>query len=350
MKRSDFNFDLPEHLIAQFPEKNRTASRLLTVNKQNKTFSDKKFTDILELIHPGDLLVFNNTKVIPARLFGNKSTGGKIELLIEKIISQNVFMSKIRSSKSPQIDSILKIGTDHQKSPGFDVKVVGRDNDLFELSLQTEENIYSLLETYGHMPLPPYVKREDKKEDFTRYQTVYAKKPGAVAAPTAGLHFDEEIMSQLKDKGVNFAYVTLHVGAGTYQPVRADDIKDHHMHSESIFIDENTVKQINATKQSGHRVIAIGTTSLRTLESAALFAKEGEQISPYQGETDIFIYPGYKFKIIDALLTNFHLSESTLFMLVSALADLETMKKAYAHAIQQEYRFFSYGDAMFIHS
>ncbi|MBF0264145.1 MAG: tRNA preQ1(34) S-adenosylmethionine ribosyltransferase-isomerase QueA [Gammaproteobacteria bacterium] len=350
MKRSDFHFHLPEHLIAQFPEKNRSSSRLLNVDRHNKTFNDCQFIDIINLINPGDLLVFNNTKVIPARLYGNKKTGGKIELLIEKIISRNTVVSKIRASKSPQIESILTIGTDHKELPGFEVKVVGRSNDLFELEFLSFEEINSLLETYGHMPLPPYVKRADEEQDYDRYQTVYAKESGAVAAPTAGLHFDEPLLQRLSDKGVNSAYVTLHVGAGTYQPVRVDNITDHHMHSESIDINEQAVQQILATKKAGKRVIAVGTTSLRTLESAALFSNADKIISPYQGETDIFIYPGYEFKVIDALLTNFHLSESTLFMLVSALAGLETMKAAYKHAIKEQYRFFSYGDAMFIHS
>ncbi len=347
MKRSDFNFDLPDELIAQTPSKKRSDSRLLLVDGKKNTVSDSSFPQLIDVLHPGDLLVFNNTKVIAARLYGEKSSGGKIEALIERIINPQRVFAKIKASKSPKDGAKLILGTDHPQLDGFSVEVIGRHDDLFELHLGNQENIFSLLETYGHIPLPPYVKRADNKEDSERYQTIYAKELGAVAAPTAGLHFDKQVLSQLKAKGVKFAYVTLHVGAGTYQPVRADNIKDHIMHSEYVKVTDETVKQILATKQQGHRVIAVGTTSLRSLESAAAQATS-DCIETFEGDTDIFIFPGYQFKIIDALITNFHLPESTLFMLVSAFTNLPLMQQAYQHAIKQKYRFFSYGDSMFI--
>jgi len=347
MKRTDFNFELPEELIAQFPYKERTASRMLTVNGKLKTFNDSFFKDIGNFLHPGDLLILNNTQVIPARLYGKKKTGGKIEVLMERILSENSAMVKIRSSKSPKIGSLLSLGTDQQRQ-GFDIEVIDREDDLFKIQLiENTQSIFDLLDSYGHVPLPPYVKRDDTEQDLQRYQTVYASEKGAVAAPTAGLHFDQPLIQQLKEQGINFATVTLHVGAGTYQPVRADNIQDHKMHSESIHISEETALLINQTKQAGHRVIAVGTTSLRSLESSAKF-NPADKFLAYQGDSDIFIYPGYQFKVVDALITNFHLPESTLFMLVSAFCGLDTMQEAYQHAIDNKYRFFSYGDAMFL--
>ncbi len=355
MKRSDFNFQLPEELIAQFPNKERTASKMLAVDGKKELFKDSYFKHIGKFLNVGDLLILNNTQVIPARLFGQKKTGGKIEVLMERVLSHDQAMVKIRSSKSPKIGSLLNLGIDQGRS-GFEVEVIGRDDDLFKIQLLEAEgtslangsqNLFQLLDKFGHVPLPPYVKRDDNKEDLQRYQTVYASEKGAVAAPTAGLHFDQALISELKAQGINFAEVTLHVGAGTYQPVRADDIQDHKMHSETIHVSQKTANLINQTKQAGKRVVAVGTTSLRSLESSAMF-NSAKQFMPYEGDSDIFIYPGYQFKVVDALITNFHLPESTLFMLVSAFCGLDTMQAAYQHAINNSYQFFSYGDAMFL--
>jgi len=344
MKRSDFNFHLPEELIAQFPVAERSASRLLLVDGEQESIQDSAFENLIEQLNSGDCLVFNNTRVIPARLFGNKETGGKVEVLIERITSDRHALAQIRASKAPKAGTRLILGKD--KGAGFVIQVTGRQGDLFTLEflLSEQQNIIQLLEDFGHIPLPPYVKRADEETDFERYQTVYASEKGAVAAPTAGLHFDEEILAAIKAKGINFAYVTLHVGAGTYQPVRADNIKDHIMHAEYVQVSQATVDQIKHTQEQGKRVIAVGTTSLRSLESAA----HSGSISEFNGDTDIFIYPGYRFKVIDALITNFHLPESTLFMLVSAFSGLQTMQAAYSHAIEEKYRFFSYGDSMFL--
>ena len=336
MRTSDFDYSLPEQLIAQYPLPERTSSRLLHVNKDSIT--DRHFTDLLDLIHQGDLLVFNNTKVIPARLHGNKQSGGKVEVLIERVIDEHHVLAHVRSSKSPRQGSLLILES------SIEAEMLGRQGELFKLKFNSEQSVLSLLEQYGHMPLPPYISRDDDKTDQQRYQTVYAENPGAVAAPTAGLHFDNDILNQLKDKGVNFAYVTLHVGAGTFQPVRCDNILDHKMHSEYVEVSQQVVDQINNTKQQGGRVIAVGTTAIRSIESAA---QQGE-LKPFYSDTDIFIYPGYEFKVIDALITNFHLPQSTLLMLVCAMAGYENMMSAYAHAVKNKYRFFSYGDAMFI--
>ncbi len=349
MKTSDFNFDLPAQLIAQYPLQQRSASRLLKVDASEhgkQQLSDLHFRDIIDLVHPDDLLVFNNTRVIPARLYGRKETGGKVEVLLERIVSGTQAWAQIKSSKSPKVGSLLRLGAEYQQQ-AFAVRVCDRKADLFLLQLEQLGDFLQLCEEYGHVPLPPYVKREDEDCDLERYQTVYASEKGAVAAPTAGLHFDRQILEQLKAKGVRQAFITLHVGAGTYQPVRVENIQDHKMHQEYIHIDQAAVKQIQTTRKRGGRVIAVGTTALRTLESAAQFSQAGT-LSPYQGETDIFIYPGYQFQLVDALITNFHLPESTLFMLVSAFCGLDNMKRAYRHAIAQGYRFFSYGDAMFL--
>ena len=336
MKTSDFDYHLPSDLIAQYPLAERTASRLLHVADQQ--CFDRVFSDIINLINPGDLLVFNNTKVIPARLHGEKETGGKVEVLIERILDEHRVLAHVRASKSPKTGSKLILESDLQ------VEMLARQCELFELKFLSDSNVIELLEQYGHMPLPPYIERADEQSDQQRYQTVYARHPGAVAAPTAGLHFDNDLLEALKAKGVNFAYVTLHVGAGTFQPVRCEKIEDHHMHAEYIDVDETIVEQINHTHQQGGRVIAVGTTAVRSLESAA---KSG-QLGEYKGDTDIFIYPGYKFKVIDALITNFHLPQSTLLMLVSAFGGYDSIMAAYEHAVNSNYRFFSYGDAMFI--
>lgn len=346
MRRTDFTFDLPEKLIAQQPVAERTASRLLVLDGNTGICEDKKFTDLSDFLQAGDVMVFNNTEVIPARLHGKKSSGGKVEVLVERIIDEHVALAHIRASKSPKPDTVILF------DQGIHAKVTGREGDLFIVSFtdetQTKNSVLDILNKIGHMPLPPYIQREDELFDQERYQTVYAENPGAVAAPTAGLHFDQNMLQQLSTKGIEQIHVTLHVGAGTFQPVRVDDLNDHHMHKEWIELTEENCEKINKAKHEGRRIIAIGTTSVRCLESAALFSNIEGQLQPYQGETDIFITPGYKFKVIDALVTNFHLSESTLLMLVSAFAGYENIKNAYQHAINEKYRFFSYGDAMFL--
>ncbi|KFZ37152.1 S-adenosylmethionine tRNA ribosyltransferase [Shewanella mangrovi] len=340
MRVADFAFDLPEELIAKFPTPERSASRLLTLDGNSGTLQDKHFTDILELVNEGDLMVFNNTRVVPARVFGQKASGGKLEILLERMLDEKRMLAHVRSSKSP------KEGSEIILDGGYRLKMVARHDALFELELLEDGTILAMLDDVGHMPLPPYIDRPDEAADKERYQTVYNKNPGAVAAPTAGLHFDEGILAALKAKGVQIAFVTLHVGAGTFQPVRVDDVLNHHMHSEWANVPAEVVDAINATKAAGKRVIAVGTTSVRSLESAATF-NDGV-LKPFCGDTDIFIYPGYQWKVIDAMVTNFHLPESTLIMLVSAFAGYEHVIKAYHHAVAQRYRFFSYGDAMFV--
>ena len=344
MRRTDFTFDLPEELIAQQPVADRTASRLLVLDGKTGKTEDKSFVNLIDFLQADDLLVFNNTQVIPARLHGKKASGGKIEVLVERIVDDYTALAHIRASKSP------KPGTELFFEQGIRAEVKGREGDLFIVNFnsQHEKNVLDILNLIGHMPLPPYIQREDESFDHERYQTVYAEKPGAVAAPTAGLHFDEKMLQQLSEKGIEQIHVTLHVGAGTFQPVRVDDLNDHHMHKEWIELTKENCEKINKAKEQGRRIIAVGTTSVRCLESAAFFSNKEGQLEPYQGETDIFITPGYEFKVIDALVTNFHLSESTLLMLVSAFAGYENIKNAYQHAIKEKYRFFSYGDAMFL--
>lgn len=343
MKKSDFWFDLPDQLIARFPQPQRTASRLLQLNRFTGDVQHSQFPAILDALKPGDLLVFNNTRVIPARLFGTKESGGKIEVLVERMLDERRFLAHIRASKAPKPSNRLLLEQDTW------VTMRERQGELFELEMTTDETVLSMLERLGHMPLPPYIDRPDEASDRERYQTVYNAKPGAVAAPTAGLHFDQPLLDALKAKGIDQAFVTLHVGAGTFQPVRADDIKDHQMHSEYLEVGDDVVAAIAACKARGGRVIAVGTTSVRSLESAAQFAKaDGKPLQPYQGDTQIFIYPGYEFLVIDGLITNFHLPESTLIMLVSAFSQKEFVMNAYQEAIAEQYRFFSYGDAMLI--
>lgn len=343
MKTRDFYYELPQQLIAQYPAKQRTDSRLLHLNRKQSSIEDRQFIDFPELIQPNDVLVFNNTRVIPARLFGHKPTGGKVEILIERITSEHSALAHVRASKTPKIgsDIILEVSS---SSPPASFKVTDRQGSLFVLSTESGSKITDILEHSGHMPLPPYIERSDDDQDLDRYQTVYAQQPGAVAAPTAGLHFDEDILATIKSKGAQSAFVTLHVGAGTFQPVRTENISDHTMHSEYVVVPEETVSLCHQARQRGGRIVAIGTTAVRSLETAS--AAGGLQ--PFSGETDIFIYPGYEFKSVDALLTNFHLPESTLLMLVCAFAGYETTMRAYNHAVKQAYRFFSYGDAMFI--
>lgn len=343
MKTRDFSYDLPQHLIAQYPAKQRTDSRLLHIDRKHSTFEDRQFTDLPDLLKSNDVLVFNNTRVIPARLFGHKATGGKVEILIERLISEHSALAHVRASKTPKVGTDIILDT-AESGKNISFKIEDRRDNLFVLSTQASINITDILQQIGHMPLPPYIERSDEAQDLERYQTVYARQPGAVAAPTAGLHFDENILTAIENKGIKSAYVTLHVGAGTFQPVRSEHIKDHAMHSEYLQVPEDTVSLCNQAREQGGRIIAVGTTAVRSLETASA---SGE-LQAYRGETDIFIYPGYQFKSVDALLTNFHLPESTLLMLVCAFAGYETTMRAYKHAVEEEYRFFSYGDAMFI--
>ena len=343
MRVADFSFNLPEELIARYPKEKRTSSRLMTLDGNSGSIKDAEFTDILSQINAGDLLVFNNTRVIPARMFGQKESGGKVEVLVERLLDDKRFLAHIRASKSP------KQGTKIVLENKINATMVGRHDALFELEIHSDDNILQVLENIGHMPLPPYIDRPDEESDKERYQTVYNEKPGAVAAPTAGLHFDEDILEKLTEKGVHFAFVTLHVGAGTFQPVRVEEIADHIMHAEYVEVPQKVVDQITATKAAGKRVVAVGTTSVRSLESAAKMSiKQGQPLQAFYGDTDIFITPGYEFELVDALLTNFHLSESTLLMLVSAFAGYDNIISAYQHAVDEKYRFFSYGDAMML--
>jgi S-adenosylmethionine:tRNA ribosyltransferase-isomerase len=340
MQRSDFFFELPEGLIAQYPTPQRTGSRLLHL-KQDGSVVDRYFRELPSLLRAGDLLVFNDTRVIPARLFGKKATGGQVEVLVERVLDEHRVLAHVRASKSP------KHGAELHLEGGIVARVEGRQDALFELRLCADASVLELLEAHGHMPLPPYIAREDAGADRERYQTVYARRKGAVAAPTAGLHFDQAMLDNLAGQGVVSAFVTLHVGAGTFQPVRVDNIAEHHMHSEYIEVPAEVVTAIQQTKARGGRVVAVGTTSVRALESAARHSPSGE-LAPFHGDTDIFITPGYEFQVVDALITNFHLPESTLLMLVCALAGYEPVMAAYAHAVEAGYRFFSYGDAMFL--
>ncbi len=338
MKKSDFNFDLPKELIAQHPSKERTGSRLLALNKHTGETQDLQFPDIIEFLNKGDLLVFNNTKVIPARLFGKKITGGKVEVFIERLLNDNSAIAMFKSSKA------IKLGTPIYFNEQTIVPTA-RKGMFFLIETQNDASLTELMDEFGHMPLPPYIQRDDELEDKSRYQTVYAKEKGAVAAPTAGLHFDEELLQQIKEKGINTAYVTLHVGAGTFQPVKTDSINDHIMHKEWLQVSDGVSELVKQTKASGNKVIAVGTTAVRCLETASQSGK----IKAYTGDTNIFIYPGYQFKVVDKLLTNFHLPESTLIMLVSAMCGRENTLNAYKHAVEEKYRFFSYGDGMFIY-
>lgn len=353
MRVADFNFDLPDELIARYPKTDRTSSRLLQLNGENGDISHRTFADILTLIDEGDLLIFNNTRVIPARMFGRKASGGKVEVLIERILTDTRFLAHIRSSKAPKENTTLFLGEDKLgENEGIKMIMVARHDTLFEVEIAEKQGaLLDILQQIGHMPLPPYIDRPDEEADKERYQTVYNQVPGAVAAPTAGLHFDDDLLAKLKAKGVNFAFVTLHVGAGTFQPVRVEHIEDHKMHAEYVEVPQAVCDAIIATKQAGKRVIAVGTTSVRSVESAALAAEENgsaQLITPYFSDTSIFIYPGKPFRIIDGLITNFHLPESTLIMLVSAFAGYKHTMAAYQQAVANRYRFFSYGDAMFI--
>jgi S-adenosylmethionine:tRNA ribosyltransferase-isomerase len=331
---SDFDFNLPPERIAQFPLPDRSASRLLHVDGDQ--LHDRQFTDILALLQPGDLLVMNNTRVLKARFFGVKESGGKVEALVERVLDTRTVLAQVRASRSPLPGTKLRL------ADAFDVTVGERAGEFF--TLHFEGDVFDLIETYGRLPLPPYIEHAADEFDETRYQTVFNKVPGAVAAPTAGLHFDDALLQKLKDQGVNFAYVTLHVGAGTFQPVRTENLAEHKMHTEWYTIPQETVDAVRAAKASGRDIVAVGTTSLRALESAS----QTGQLVAGSADTALFITPGYQFKTVTRLITNFHLPKSTLLMLVSAFAGFDEIRKAYAHAIASEYRFFSYGDAMLL--
>jgi len=337
LKRTDFQYDLPAELIAQLPLEQRSASRLLCFDRHSGALDDRQFRDLPQLLKPEDLLVFNNTRVIPARLFGKKASGGKLEILIERLLDERQCLAQVRASKSPKPGSGILL------EDGSALEVVGRQDGFFHLRAASAD-LMGLLMRLGHMPLPPYITREDTGYDRKRYQTVYAETPGAVAAPTAGLHFDESLLEQLHEAGVQSTHLTLHVGAGTFQPVRADDIEDHQMHAEWLEVSQAVCDAVAAARERGGRVIAVGTTAVRSLETAAA---DGT-LKPYSGDSRIFIYPSYEFRAVDAMITNFHLPESTLIMLVAAFAGLEPTLAAYRHAVEQRYRFFSYGDAMLI--
>ncbi len=337
MRTRDFHYELPEELIAQYPASQRDASRLLHVARGGQ-LTDARFRDLPDFLRPGDLLVLNDTRVIPARLFAHKDTGGKVEIMLERVIDDSTLLVQMRASKSPGAGSLLRVAD----RDAF--QVVGRQEDMYLLKFIAQDGLDEFLQQHGHMPLPPYIQRADGAQDQQRYQTVYSDKPGAVAAPTAGLHFTEDILAALKDKGVDHVRLTLHVGAGTFQPVRVDDVSKHKMHKERMILTTIAVDRINTARANGGRIIAVGTTVVRSLETAA----RGGELQPYEGDTDIFIYPGFQFNVIDMLLTNFHLPESTLLMLVSAFAGRDTIMRAYNHAVQQRYRFFSYGDAMLL--
>jgi S-adenosylmethionine:tRNA ribosyltransferase-isomerase len=337
LKRSDFHFDLPSGLIAQQPLAQRSDSRLLRLCRDTGKISDGYFRDLPSSLRAGDLMVFNNTRVIPARLFAHKETGGKVEIMLERLLNDSECLAQLKVSKPLQVGAVLIL------SDGSGLEVTGKKGIFYHLSL-AGGGFSILLENLGHMPLPPYITRNDTAADRERYQTVYARKPGAVAAPTAGLHFDSESLAKIESMGVGRAEVTLHVGAGTFQPVRAENIQDHQMHAEYLEVSEQACEAVAQTRQRGGRVIAVGTTAVRSLETAS----QKGSLEPFAGDSQIFIYPGYEFKVIDGLLTNFHLPESTLLMLVSALAGMQQTRAAYQHAIQERYRFFSYGDAMLV--
>lgn len=339
LQRQDFYFDLPSELIAQQPPAQRGDSRLLALDGATGQITDRRFGELLELLRPDDLLVFNDTRVIPARLSGRKASGGRVELLVERVLDEQRALVQIRANRAPKPGSLLVLDA------GGTATVVDRQQDLFEIRADIDQPLPTWLEQHGRLPLPPYITREPTAHDAERYQTVYARQPGAVAAPTAGLHFDQALLTRISEMGVASTFITLHVGAGTFQPIRMEQITEHVMHAERFAITPETCEQIRATQERGGRVIAVGTTTLRALETAS-----DEQGVPQPGpdETRIFIYPGYRFRCVDALITNFHLPESTLLMLVAAFAGRAAILEAYRHAVAAGYRFFSYGDAMFI--
>lgn len=341
MQRADFHFDLPNELIARYPSDQRSDCRLLCVNGDSGSLEHTRFPALLEYLDPGDLVVFNDTRVIPARLFGHKESGGRVEMLLERPLDTHRGLAHLRASKAP------KVGTRIVFEGDIHAVVEGRRDALFELRFEGDTPLVALLEAHGHMPLPPYIERADEHTDRERYQTVYARRDGAVAAPTAGLHFDDAMLEEMEKRGIEKAFVTLHVGAGTFQPVRVDNILEHHMHSEWIEVSEATAEQVRSAQARGNRVIAVGTTSVRCLESACQHSGSG-RIEAFSGDTDIFIYPGYQWQCVDALITNFHLPESTLLMLVASFAGHDHVMRAYQAAVEERYAFFSYGDAMYL--
>lgn len=344
MKKSDFHYLLPPELIAQAPLAERSASRLLRVPPSSAVFTDHVFGELPVMLEPGDLLVFNDTRVIPARLFGHKATGGRVEILIERLLDDNCARAQLGVSKSPGAGA--RIGLD----AGGEAEVLGRDGEFYRLRFRLDEPLESYLQRVGRLPLPPYIQRDPDAEDLERYQTVFAREAGAVAAPTAGLHFDPALLGALAARGIEFGHVTLHVGAGTFQPVRVDDLSEHVMHAERLHVDAALVEQVARVRAAGGRVIAVGTTVVRALETAMQPTPENPrgELRPYAGESRLFIVPGYRIRAVDAMITNFHLPESTLLMMVSAFAGQSRMFAAYAHAIAAGYRFFSYGDAMLL--
>jgi S-adenosylmethionine:tRNA ribosyltransferase-isomerase len=340
MKTREFDFYLPPELIAQSPTKQRASSQMLCLDGRNGKLADVLFADLPKYLRADDVVVFNDTRVIKARLFGKKSSGGKVEVMIERVLDDRHVLAAIRASHAPKTGSkLLLAGT-------IPVTVLANEQSFYTLFFEHEKTVGELLDQFGHLPLPPYISRSATSADEARYQTIFAKNSGAVAAPTAGLHFDELMLTKLQKMGVVTVYITLHVGAGTFQPVRSENINDHKMHREFFFIPEKTVKAINQSKANGGRILAVGTTSLRALEASA--ADNQGKLKPGHGETSIFITPGYRFHVVDRLLTNFHLPQSTLLMLVSAFGGMDNIRRAYQHAITQRYRFFSYGDAMLI--
>jgi S-adenosylmethionine:tRNA ribosyltransferase-isomerase len=339
MRTRDFSYELPPELIAQHPLAERGASRLLCLDGASGALEDRSFAELPQLLGARDLLVFNDTRVIPARLFGRKMTGGRVEVLIERILDDSRALAQLRASKAPRAGARLCL------EEVIEATVIGRVDDLFELRFEGGQSVMTQLEAHGHVPLPPYIARSDAAEDRARYQTVYAAKPGAVAAPTAGLHFDAPTLAALRAKGIEQAYLTLHVGAGTFQPVRVEDLSRHRMHAEHVEVSADVCAAVARCKGRGGRVAAVGTTVVRSLETAAA----GGRLKPFCGDTDLFITPGFEFKVVDALITNFHLPQSTLLMLVCAFGGYPQVMNAYRHAVARRYRFYSYGDAMFIH-
>lgn len=340
LQLSDFYYDLPPELIAQEALAERSASRLLHLDPNAPSpISDQQFTDVAKLIGPNDLLIFNNTRVIPARLLGQKESGGKVEVMIERVLDNHHALAHVRANKSPKVGGKLHL------AGAITAEVIGRQDSLFKIAFPPEQTVYELLEEHGHIPLPPYIEREDTEDDRERYQTIFAEQVGAVAAPTAGLHFTPVILQALQDKGVATAKVTLHVGAGTFLPVRVDNIENHVMHAEWVEVDQTTCDAVAACKARGGKVVAVGTTSVRSLEAAA---QANGALAPFTGDTQLFITPGFKFNVVDAMITNFHVPESTLLMLVSAFSGYDHIMRAYRHAVAQQYRFFSYGDAMYL--
>ncbi|NKF21870.1 tRNA preQ1(34) S-adenosylmethionine ribosyltransferase-isomerase QueA [Solimonas marina] len=338
MRRTDFRYELPPELIAQHPNAQRSASRLLHIGAG---LDDRRIVDLPQLLAPGDLVIFNDTRVIPARIFGRKPTGGQVEIFVERVLDDRELLAQLGVSKKPKAGSVIEVGNDR-------LTMLDRDDDLFHLRYEGDDGVLAFLERAGRLPLPPYIEHSPDAVDAERYQTVFAREPGAVAAPTAGLHFDQPLLDALKARGIDTGTLTLHVGAGTFQPVRVDDLSEHRMHGERYAIDANLCTQIEAARARGGRVVAVGTTVTRALEAAAVAQDREGTLAPMRGDTQLFITPGYRFRVIDRLLTNFHLPESTLLMLVSAYGGYERMMAAYRHAVEQRYRFFSYGDAMLI--